>query len=134
MMFTMISCADYKHQPCHFSGDGFTRKDNCGLSMRCVSDVPRVLDDGEMLHTPIKESNYRCSGPRCSSDDDCRADYFCYQDQSRLTHCMPKDPRNSVFLECSSDLDCCQESQGAGCYVDCTCQSEGMMSFCEASR
>lgn len=83
LMFLSPACApNYDHDPCEWTGSGFTAKHDCPLTLMCLNSFE--CPDGQVV------SDFEaCSGPRCSVDSDCRNDHFCYDYSDTQGYCMP---------------------------------------------
>jgi len=69
-------------EPCEATGDGFTRRDPC--SYTCVEwEVPCA--DGSAVAPGV------CSGPACSTSEDCDPGFACARTGSVASSCLPVD-------------------------------------------
>ena len=95
------ACApNYDHDPCEWTGSGFTAKHDCPLTLMCLNSFQ--CPDGQ--YVPNYEA---CSGPRCSVDADCRGDHFCYAYSDAQSYCMPLD-------ECTTEEEMTWTTGGVG--------------------
>ena len=85
VFFGLVACApNYDHDPCEWTGSGFTASHDCPLTLMCMNGY--VCPDGEGV------ADFQgCSGPRCDDDADCRSDHFCSEYSSSQSYCMPME-------------------------------------------